>query len=129
MAISAISCSKPVVQEPEKSIELTKAEREISAKSKTFAFNLFAQAIENNTENIGLSPLSATYALSMAANGAAGETRQEIIDVLDFKNFTISDINEYNSKFSTCTITAKCLTIRRSHILLVFSILAMVHID
>lgn len=49
---------------------------------------------ERNTDNVLLSPLSISSALSMTANGADGETRAEMEKVLG-DDLTIDDINEY----------------------------------
>ncbi len=52
-------------------------------------------------DNIVLSPLSASFALSMLANGAAGETRREIADVLGFDGTGMAEVNEYNRMLLT----------------------------
>lgn len=44
-------------------------------------------------KNYMISPLSLEYALSMAANGAEGETKEQILSLLG-----ISDLNSYNNK-------------------------------
>lgn len=47
-------------------------------------------------ENLICSPLSLQYAISMAANGASGETLQEIIDFLGYGEEGIETLNEYS---------------------------------
>ena len=47
-------------------------------------------------ENLVCSPLSLQYALAMAANGASGETLQEIIDFLGYGEEGIEALNEYS---------------------------------
>ena len=47
-------------------------------------------------ENLICSPLSLQYAIAMAANGASGETLQEIIDFLGYGEEGIDALNEYN---------------------------------
>jgi serpin B len=47
-------------------------------------------------ENLICSPLSLQYAISMAANGASGETLQEIIDFLGYGEEGIEALNEYS---------------------------------
>lgn len=47
-------------------------------------------------DNLICSPLSLQYALAMTANGASGETMQEIIDFLGYGSEGIDVLNEYN---------------------------------
>ena len=47
-------------------------------------------------ENLICSPLSLQYALAMTANGASGETLQEIIDFLGYGKEGIDALNEYS---------------------------------
>ncbi|MBE6233620.1 MAG: serpin family protein [Bacteroidales bacterium] len=47
-------------------------------------------------KNLICSPLSLQYALAMTANGASGETLQEIIDFLGYGEEGISALNEYS---------------------------------
>ena len=47
-------------------------------------------------ENMICSPLSLQYALAMTANGASGETLQEIIDFLGYGSEGIGALNEYS---------------------------------
>ena len=47
-------------------------------------------------ENLICSPLSLQYAIAMAANGASGETLQEIIDFLGYGEEGIDVLNEYS---------------------------------
>lgn len=49
-----------------------------------------------NDENLVCSPLSLQYAIAMAANGASGETLQEIIDFLGYGQEGIDALNEYS---------------------------------
>jgi len=55
----------------------------------SFDFELLSQMPKD--QNYMISPLSLKIALAMAANGAAGETRQEILDALD-----ITDLEQFN---------------------------------
>ncbi|MBP5505965.1 MAG: serpin family protein [Bacteroidales bacterium] len=48
-----------------------------------------------NGDNMIVSPLSLQYALAMTANGASGETLQEIIDFLGYGNDGIAALNAY----------------------------------
>ncbi len=85
-------------------IELTETQTRMASESTDFAFRFFKAADEvigNNTQNkdkLILSPLSASYALSMVANGADGKTLTELTDALGFSGFSIEEINAYNQK-------------------------------
>ncbi len=62
----------------------------------TFSFDLFKQAYQTEkNDNIFLSPLSISMALSMTLNGANGETQEEMKNALRISGFSIEDINDY----------------------------------
>ncbi len=71
---------------------LSAAETEVIGASNRFAFGLLAQA-NSPGENLFLSPLSASMALGMTMNGAAGETWNQMRDVLGFGNLAEEEIN------------------------------------
>ena len=83
-----------------KSIELTVGELIISTQNNQFAWNMFdyVNAQEGNTI---VSPLSASFAMCMTANGANGETRDEIYRALGFENCNNDDVNSYMQKLTT----------------------------
>ena len=87
-----------------KPIELTEAQTRMASESTDFAFRFFQTACEvigkeeQNKNKLILSPVSASYALSMAANGADGATLTELIETLGFSGFSIDEINAYNQK-------------------------------
>ena len=59
-----------------------------------FAVNLFKQSVNaNKNQNILISPLSAEIVLSMAFNGAEGETKKEFEKLMD--GLTTEQINKY----------------------------------
>jgi serpin B len=61
-----------------------------------FAFELLRKTIENNDdENVFLSPMSVSIALGMALNGAENETETQIASVLQLRDMTYAEINEY----------------------------------
>ncbi len=76
---------------PYEPIPLTRSEQEIVANGNDLGYKML-----KTTYNAGLntveSPLSLTYALGMLANGAQGETLDEIMDLLGVEN-----IDELNS--------------------------------
>ena len=71
---------------------LSASEVEVIGASNRFAFGLLAQANRPN-ENLFLSPLSASMALGMTMNGAAGETWNQMRDVLGFGGLSEEEIN------------------------------------
>ena len=71
---------------------LSASEIEVIGASNRFAFGLLAQASRPN-ENLFLSPLSASMALGMTMNGAAGETWNQMRDVLGFGGLSEEEIN------------------------------------
>jgi serpin B len=62
-----------------------------------FAFDLLRNVAKEETEggNVFISPLSANIALSMLSVGAAGETRQEILQALGYGDLSSEAVNEY----------------------------------
>jgi serpin B len=91
-------------QEEEPTVVLTQEiETRAIEQVNNFSYNLFA-AINNDLssldeKNIFISPLSVSMALSMTANGASGETREEIIKALGYDGVTTIDvINQVNAK-------------------------------
>jgi len=71
---------------------LTAAEVKLISASNGFAFDLLGQANRAN-DNLFLSPLSASMALGMTMNGAAGETWTQMHDVLGFGSLAEEEIN------------------------------------
>ena len=71
---------------------LSPAEIELIAASNRFTFGLLAQA-NRPGDNLFLSPLSASMALGMTMNGAAGETWSQMRDALGFGNLAEEEIN------------------------------------
>lgn len=93
-----ISCKKepaatlPVDPVP---IDLTANQVSLISSENSFALEIFKKVIENSsqTENLIISPLSISSALSMTLNGAAGATRDSMIVALKLKGLTPDIIN------------------------------------
>lgn len=83
-----------------KEITLSRAEQELSAHCTDFAFRLLQEMNKEKMEQepLVLSPLSASLALSMVANGAIGNAQQEIVNILGFNSYNIEEVNAYNQK-------------------------------
>ncbi len=87
---------EPEVEKEVKPIELTSGQIKIADDVNSgFAMNLFRQyyASTKDAENSLFSPLSASYALSMLANGANGETKDEILSVLGVADMDLDELN------------------------------------
>ncbi|MFQ5649954.1 MAG: serpin family protein [bacterium] len=88
-----LSCSSNPVSPVHR--ELTELEKRLVQSDNTFGFELFREI--NRTEpgkNIFISPLSVSMALGMTLNGAAGETRQAMVDLLGFDGLSEEEINQ-----------------------------------
>ncbi|MDR3194146.1 MAG: serpin family protein [Tannerella sp.] len=85
---------------PREEIVLTKGEQAVLQGNNAFAFELLKEVFrtEKEEENIFLSPLSATLALAMLNNGAAGETQAQIQTALGYGEQTRDDVNGYFRK-------------------------------
>jgi len=88
--------SNPVPQDKEPNkIELNKKSAEILQADRQFAFELFKEVYGGTEEdNLMISSLSASYALGMTYNGAAGNTREAFRQVLHFDDLTDQEVNE-----------------------------------
>ena len=83
-----------------KEIKFTETETEIASNSPAFAVDLLKAVdgtFENNDKYV-VSPLSASLALSMAMNGADGETYNQIADAMSLGDYSLDEINSYNKK-------------------------------
>ncbi len=76
-------------------INLDAAQTAIVASGNTFAFDIFKKVLENSesTQNVMISPLSISYALSMTMNGANGATRDSMLKALRVSGITPDEIN------------------------------------
>lgn len=102
---AAVSCSKietvknpititfPTPTEQIEKVVLTKTQEGYVEAGNEMAFRLLGQMYEG--ENMACSPLSLQLALAMTANGASGETLQEMTDFLGYGDDGIDALNEY----------------------------------
>ncbi|MDH6343779.1 serine protease inhibitor [Parabacteroides sp. PFB2-12] len=81
-------------------IPLSKSEEVLVANNNDFAFNLFRKVAEQKQakQNTFISPLSVTVAFSMLLNGADGETKDEIREVLGYDGMQLDEINDFYQK-------------------------------
>ena len=74
---------------------LTEIEKEITANSNSFGFELFRESLENSAEiNVVLSPFSVSMALGMTLNGASGKTFDDMKTTLGFEDMSPDEINQ-----------------------------------
>jgi serpin B len=80
---------------------LTEAEQRIAGRTNEFTFDLLRKVTisgETPGRNVLLSPLSAALALAMLDNGAAGQTREEIHQLLGYAEASTEELNAYFQK-------------------------------
>lgn len=82
-----------------KKISLTEAQRQMRDNNNEFACNLFRTINAQKTGDAStiVSPISVSYVLGMLNDGADGETRQQIADVLGLGN-SVEEINLFFKK-------------------------------
>ena len=86
---------------PAEPIELTLKQGEKVSADNRFTFKMFREVSAlSDKPNTFFSPLSLNFALGMLYNGASGETRTEMAEVLGMGDFTDIEINEYYQKMS-----------------------------
>lgn len=72
---------------------LSDAQRDIVDNNNAFALNLFRQM--DGMDSKVVSPMSVAYLMGMLANGAGGQTRQEIMSAIGCKDVDIDQLNEF----------------------------------
>ena len=100
MAGVALSCSSDedtsVVNNERKDVSLTRSEQTLVSQTNGFAFRLL-NALPSD-KSIMVSPISVVYSLGMLNNGAAGETRKQINEVLGFGGDDANEVNAFCKK-------------------------------
>ena len=80
-------------------IVLTKAEQGVREASNTFGLHTFNRLYSlGGGQDVVFSPLSLTLALSMVAEGAAGDTFQQFADVIGWGDASHADVGSYYKK-------------------------------
>lgn len=114
IAISAISCSSsassqnpkleisPVTRTPTRVAERSKPVQAVNPKiveaNTKFGFKLFSEVLkQDRNKNVFVSPSSVAIALSMAYNGANGETKAAMAKALEFQGMTLEQVNQAHS--------------------------------
>ncbi|MFZ7131372.1 MAG: serpin family protein [Eubacteriales bacterium] len=87
-------CS-PNTMEIDNSFNMEMINNSLEKSNTSFAFDLFKQLNqEDNEENIFISPLSVSVALTMTAQGAKGTTYQEMMKALHYDGIEMDTLNE-----------------------------------
>lgn len=94
--LSLLFACSPAEPEPDNTPNLrtlSATESSLVNSSNEFAFKLFSQT-QSNESNYFLSPLSIGIALGMTLNGAEAETKQGILNTIQFGNLTDAEVNK-----------------------------------
>jgi serine protease inhibitor len=76
-------------------INLTLKQASLVTSENTFAFDIFREILKSQAdENIIISPLSISYALSMTVNGANEGTRNAMLEALRISGITMDELNQ-----------------------------------
>lgn len=91
------SCSKNIPAPSDQPVPLNISEKskKILAADNDFGFDLFQNILQNDSsDNLMISPLSVSAALSMTLNGADGQTMQDMKHTLHFDDLVSEDFNQ-----------------------------------
>ncbi len=95
MSFSLAGCSNRVESDPVPGdIVMTQKSLQLVSADNSFTFSLFKKLPDSQGHNVMVSPLSISLALSMALNGAEGDTKSAIISALGFNGLTVDEINQ-----------------------------------
>ena len=83
--------------QPAAAIELTKTQAEINSKVTGFGLDVF-RSLYSGGEELFISPLSLSLALSMTAGGASGETLEQMTATLGLAGYTAEEMGGYYQK-------------------------------
>jgi len=84
------------------SLGLSAAEIQTVRSNNDFAWNLLGELSKEDNQNVVVSPLSVSIAMTMMANGAyeGSDVQNEILDVLGYSQYKISDVNSATMKLA-----------------------------
>lgn len=97
-----VGCKKDEPSGPKdpKPVNLTEKAQQLIVLSNGFGIDLFRETAFTEEDNLMLSPLSATAALSMLLNGCEEQTFNQLRDMMGFQGLTIEEINEIYQNLS-----------------------------
>jgi serine protease inhibitor len=108
LTLTLVSCEKTKDTPPGDPvpINLTLKQASLVTSENTFAFDIFREILKSQgDENIIISPLSISYALSMTVNGAGGVTRDSILKALRVSGISIDDLNKSYSDLTKALLS------------------------
>ncbi|MCC8115375.1 MAG: serpin family protein [Bacteroidales bacterium] len=93
---SSESEPESIVIEEFEPVKLTASQSRVCGSATSFGWDLLAQVSKElgSAQNVAVSPISASFALAMAANGAQGQTRSEILDALGLGAYSMESVND-----------------------------------
>ena len=95
LGFSLAGCSNRVESDPVPGdIVMTQKSLQLVSADNSFTFSLFKKLPDSKGHNVMVSPLSISLALSMALNGAEGDTKSSIISALGLNGLTVDEINQ-----------------------------------
>lgn len=96
---TSCSTTSQTKQSGEIQMQLSEKEYQIAENTNKFSLNLFHEAYKNTeNENFCISPMSVSWALSMAANGAESNTVKQLYNILGFEGIDVDSINMFQQK-------------------------------
>jgi serpin B len=91
----AADVAPPDNQPPVTPSEITAADKSLASSGNVFGMNLFREILsESGSENVFISPLSVTLALTMIYNGADGTTKEAMHTTLGYQDMTPEEVNQ-----------------------------------
>ncbi len=94
LGLTLLSCKKSDPN-PEMPFDLPQKSAQLIEADNRFGLDLFNRIVAKSdpNDNVMISPLSVSMALSMAYNGASGDTRREMEQTLGFSGLTPEEVN------------------------------------
>jgi serine protease inhibitor len=90
---------RPFPEHKRPQVQLSLSEKQMIETSNSFSFSFFQETVKQaGDQNVFLSPLSASMALTMAYNGSAGATETAMRTTLGYASLTREQINEASKK-------------------------------
>lgn len=93
-ALASCGTTKNEGNDQEEYIFLSENQRSLVSKNNAFAYNLFKEMKGMNSQVV--SPLSVSYLMGMLANGADGQTKEEIMKTIGCQGVSLTELNAIN---------------------------------
>lgn len=85
-----------------KQLNLTQDGQEMCSKQNDFSIRMLQQISLGKDESVFVSPLSASIMCAMIANGAKGETQEEILTAIGTQDYSMSELNAHYLNLLEC---------------------------